>query len=482
MQMNKRKGILRKSFVFAALLIAVTIVLSFTLLYLFLPTYYMNSKTSSLEKNTASLIAKIENAKNDQIEADINQFCLENNVQLWAYDGQGQTLPQYSSILAMEYLIGDNNSEVEVEIKSVDEKSGTQTNKDFLVEETQVSSQFISIRKEVKNNSSISYIDVIGNLQPIDEAVGVIISLLPILLVITLAIGLLFAYLFAKQFTRPILQLTKSAKQMQSRNADISSGIRSNDEIGELSITLDELYSELRTNIQLLEIQMEKTKNLEDTKAEFMRTAGHELKTPIAALTGILESMIENVGKYKDHNTYLIECKRITDNMARLIFDILKVSKLDVVDTNINFEQVNAAQLVEQLLDNYSIFITEKELQISLQIENLSVLTNENMLKVILSNLISNSVYYTPPKGHLSISVLSAPTTKIIIENEYENIQEDDLNKFFEPFYTQNESHTKGRSGGTGLGLYITKKNLEALNLSYTLEDVNGSIRFCIIF
>lgn len=89
--------------------------------------------------------------------------------------------------------------------------------------------------------------------------------------------------------------------------------ISSQDELGELANDVNQLYHRLLCMIENLELEKEKTSENERAKIDFLRSASHELKTPVTALNAMLENMILGVGRYQDYDDCLPECKAITE-------------------------------------------------------------------------------------------------------------------------------------------------------------------------
>jgi signal transduction histidine kinase len=225
--------------------------------------------------------------------------------------------------------------------------------------------------------------------------------------------------------------------------------------------------------------EMEKTARLEQSKTDFMRAAGHELKTPLSALNGMLEGMIEGVGAYKNHEKYLPECKIQTERLAKLVHDILTVSKSDGDGIAPIFEDVDISLLLDKSIENYTVLIEQKGLRVEFRNkDDFMHYTDGAILGIVFSNLLSNAVNYSPQRG---VITLSLSKNRFYIENQCEPIDKTLLQRWFEPFYTPDYSRDKSISG-TGLGLYIIKKNLEALNLPFELTAIDAGVRFEIAF
>lgn len=483
MRRRKRKSILQKTFLFSSLLVIVTLTISFILLVVFLPTYYVNTKYKNLEKSTQHLAQQLKQPiSEEKITELINEFAQKNNAQVWPYDYEGNIIPSYSSVTSLSIpnsLNTVNQYRVKIILESIE--TGEENVKDFDFKSLQNENHLLNLRENVGGDNNIQFIDVISSVQPINEAVGIIISLIPFLISIMIIIGLIFSYFYSKKITYPILQLKKRAVNMKEDNGNIVEVVHSNDELEELSENIDELYENLNLTIEKLQVEMNKVSILEKSKADFMRIAGHELKTPVTALSVMIESMIHNIGKYKNHDRYLIECKKIVDNLTQLIFEILQVSKLDFTDEKKELCDSDLSEMVSEILNDFSVLIDKKSLRVLVKLKSTSIKTDRKKFKMVLSNIISNAIKYTPSKGQIIISASNYPTIGLIIENECEHYTDEEISHFFEPFYTKDPSHNK-KNEGTGLGLYIVRKNLDTLGYSYGINKNDLGIRFWILF
>lgn len=130
-------------------------------------------------------------------------------------------------------------------------------------------------------------------------------------------------------FTKPIEQISAVTEQMQELTPHVRCETDTQDEIGMLAENVNSLYQTLLSTIQDLEQEIQKVEAADVQKTNFLRAASHELKTPVTAVSAMLENMILNVGKYKDRDTYLAKCKDLTDRLAQMIKEILDASKAE---------------------------------------------------------------------------------------------------------------------------------------------------------
>lgn len=478
-----KKGIVRKIFWFSTLLILIVTSISFAVMYFVMPGYYLMRKGQTLQGNLTALTQGLQAAETEEAcAALISDFSEMNNVTVLSFNKHNALLPAIST----PFLgIRGNNAVFFSEMRQT-EMDGRQTvmvqiggrnDAEDMSRDNSVSIKWaaasggdvISLTGQV-GTDIVDHVMVSGTLQPIDEAKGVILSLIPYVLAITIAVGLILSGIYAKQISKPILQISDAALRMQKMEPGIESGIKTNDELGRLSMNLDVLYANLLDNIGHLKSEMDKVNRLERSKTELMQNASHELKTPIAALNGMIEGMLDNIGVYKNKEKYLAECKGQVDKLSRLVAEILGASKADLSADELETSNIYIDELVERAIAENIYQIHEKGLKLEQELSPILITTDPNILYHTISNLVSNAVRYTPGNGAVRISITGEGTNRrLTIENECEPIPPEELPKLFEPFYTRSYSRDKAKSG-TGLGLYIVKRSLERLEIPYEVK------------
>ncbi|PKM49409.1 MAG: hypothetical protein CVV02_16220 [Firmicutes bacterium HGW-Firmicutes-7] len=489
--MIKRKGIFRKTFIFTSLIITLVVVICFAFLYSFLPDYYYYSKKTNLKKNAELFVQQLTNIETVDASIDlISEFSSKNNSEVMSFDTQNHFLPELSSPfisfnrtgnLAIKIQSKDSELPEAVIIKKSDfvynNANGMEANiENGNMKQTGVEADII-ISKSI-DNSFVSHLMIISTLQPIDEAKSIIISLMPVLLTIGVLIALIAAYFYAKQLTKPIITISEATEKMQKMIPGALSNIHSKDELGILSENLDSMYRSLCVTIENLQLEMAYANKLEQSKTSFMRAASHELKTPIAALNGIIEGMIDHVGIYKDKEKYLEESKKLIDRLSALVNEILNAAAIENPQLTYVYEPVEIATILDEALAYYQLFVEEKELDVIVEKFDFVYHTDEKMFLNIISNIFSNAVKYTEKGGEIYISLKSnEDITVLSIENKCDHIPEDQLERLFEPFYTMDDSRDKSKSG-TGLGLYIVKRSLEDLQIKYKIENTYLGFKF----
>ena len=332
------------------------------------------------------------------------------------------------------------------------------------------------VPSETTGNVSLT---IAGSYEPAGLMKSAMLRALPLSVICCVFLSVLCAYFFSKGTTSSIRQLSKAVKKMSELDKSAQCRISSQDELGELANDVNQLYHRLLCMIENLELEKEKTSENERAKIDFLRSASHELKTPVTALNAILENMILGVGRYQDYDDCLPECKAITERLSEMIHEILETSKLSVSTKNAVPIKINVSELLASLCEPYQLIATTHGVQFHLKIDDaVSVELPIHEFSKALSNILGNAVAYTPNGKCVSVYLRAH---MIVVENECTPISKEELPHLFEPFYRPDFSRSR-ETGGNGLGLYIVATIFRALNVPYSftpMEQPQG-MRFTI--
>ncbi|MBD5542750.1 MAG: HAMP domain-containing histidine kinase [Lachnospiraceae bacterium] len=278
-----------------------------------------------------------------------------------------------------------------------------------------------------------------------NELFPVLTGSLPMIVALVFFLVLVASRAFSKKIVVPVIRLAGYAEHAKEAGSfPIEPFVpESNDEIGALGRTLNELYEKLRYNLAELE---EKNRMLEEENERqevFLRASSHQLKTPITATLLLVEGMINEVGKYKNTKEYLPEVKKQLWSMRKIVEDILY---LNHCANNLQIEPVSLRELTKEAAEAYRVQTSEKRL--SMKIEGTGMVhTDKEILKKMMDNLISNAVQYTPEGEKICISLAD---NTFRIENYGVLIEEALLPNICEPFVSSDR-----KQKGKGLGLYV---------------------------
>lgn len=198
-------------------------------------------------------------------------------------------------------------------------------------------------------------------------------------------------------------------------------------------------------------------KNLEKVKKDFVTNVSHELKTPLTAIKGFVETLIET-DKSAEHKKFLEIIQRNTDRLIRIVHDLLTLSELEQKDQKTMLESVDLLTLIHKVLPVFDkgALLKDIKIEVDARQDHYRILGDEFKLEQLFLNLIDNSLKYTE-KGTVTINLYSG-NHEIIAEitDTGIGIPDKHIDRLFERFYTVDKSRSRSL-GGTGLGLSIVK-------------------------
>lgn len=211
-------------------------------------------------------------------------------------------------------------------------------------------------------------------------------------------------------------------------------------------------------------------------RREFVSNVSHELRTPLTTMRSYLEALAE--GAWRDEEiapTFLHVTQTETERMIRLVEDLLKLSRMDSRDYDLNKEWVEFNVFLNFIIDRFE-FSTSQEVQFRrlLPQMDLFVEIDTDKMTQVIDNIISNALKYSPDGGdvYFEISVLDK-YIKVMISDEGMGIPPENVNRIFDRFYRADRARSRAM-GGTGLGLAIAKEMIHAHGGSIWVESEEG--------
>jgi two-component system sensor histidine kinase GlrK len=199
---------------------------------------------------------------------------------------------------------------------------------------------------------------------------------------------------------------------------------------------------------------------LEEQKTRFMRQISHELKTPLSAIREGAELLGD--GSLGALSQDQLEVSRILRQNAlrlqRLIEDLLNYHTVQFQKSGLNLKRVELAPVLSRVADAHQLPVRAKDIRLRLDCPLISLEADENKLEVIIDNLVSNAVKFSPPFGQVAIAArVNGKEVLIDVADEGPGIAPQERDKVFEPFY-QGSAKPRGPVKGTGLGLAIVRE------------------------
>lgn len=217
-------------------------------------------------------------------------------------------------------------------------------------------------------------------------------------------------------------------------------------------------------------------KKLEQVRKDFVANVSHEIKTPVAAISGFAETLMEEEGKNPET---VREFSRIifdeSQRLSRLVNRLLELSRIESEDRKLHIEKVNISQLIQ---DTINIMKQKNDCHgknIDFSNDRPVIINGDpDVIAQVLINLLDNAIKYGPDKDHIVVRAEeSADEIKISVEDHGPGIPENEIGRVFERFYRVDKTRSR-KTGGTGLGLAIAKHLVENHGGEIRLETVNG--------
>lgn len=235
------------------------------------------------------------------------------------------------------------------------------------------------------------------------------------------------------------------------------------------------LYGEISNKNLELEHANEHLKKLDEAKSEFLSIASHQLRTPLTGIKGYLSMILEgDYGKFSSkQENVLHDVYNASERMARLISVFLNVSRIESGKFKMDRSEVDLGKLVKICVNLLEINAGNKKLKLILKVEkNLPKINiDADKIKDVVSNLIENSIKYTN-KGKIEINVMKNGEKELLVKIQDTGIglEDHEIEKLFNKF-SRGDDSAKINTDGSGLGLYIARRIIEAHNGKIWVES-----------
>ena len=319
----------------------------------------------------------------------------------------------------------------------------------------------------------------------VNQIMVTFLKITPAILLLIFVISIISAQIISRVITKPVIDISNISKKLTKLDMTWRCNTSRTDEIGILANNLDtmakrlnETLNELTVANKLLQKDIEKEKEREKLQTEFFRAVSHELKTPLTIIKGELEGMICEVGEYKDKKKYLKHSLKVANEMENLIKEILSVAMMKDENFKLNMKNLNFTNIIKKAYKKYQGIAEDKGIEIITDIQDDYEFTgDERLLENAISNVVGNAVIYSPKNEKVFIDF----NDKVMkIENTGIHIEKEDLKQLFNPFFRVDKARSRN-TGGSGLGLYITKTIFDYHNISYKVENTKRGVLFTIV-
>ena len=458
MKLNRLKKKLWFNIFIRIAVIFVAFVLVLSLSNVTLLVSFFSAKEKKALKEQLSLVETLDFNDTSAVITALSEINEKYNFDVEVYNSSGRILYTTHGGQMMDYFSLKSDKFIMTHEEMSPIKSETYS--DGTVFETAVrrfdKNEYLLCRKQIANNL---FAEVRIQKKLISNSASIANQFMIFVSVICFLLSIIWVLIFARQFSRPIAEMNEITEDMAKLNFDRKLKIDRQDEIGQLANSVNALSESLNTALtELTETNaklrddIEEERRLDAMRRGFVANFSHELKTPIAIISGYAEGLKLNINEESKEeycNTIIDESRR----MNRLVLSILELSRYESGQIPINRSNFDISQMTEDMLRrifaNKNI-TAENRLPQGLNI-NADPMQTEQVLKAYLENAAS----HTPEGGSVTVTAVECDgVIRISVTNTGSHISEELMPQIWQSFFRGDTSH-KRESSRFGLGLSI---------------------------
>lgn len=278
---------------------------------------------------------------------------------------------------------------------------------------------------------------------------------------IALILSIILSILLAVTFSKPLRKMKNSAIMLTGGDYNVKTGVRQNDEIGELATAIDILSEQLN-------VASHESANLLNLRREFIANISHELRTPVTVIRGSLEALYDDVvTEPAQVKSYHAQMLKESIYLQRLINDLLDLSKLQNTDFVIEMNETSICEVLNDVVRSAQHMAKTKNIEINEIVDssNCSFFGDYGRLRQMFLIILDNAIKFSPENSSVLVSLNNKTVT---IKDHGHGIAKEDLPYILDRFYKTKSEENKN---GTGLGLSIAKQIADRHNIKISVTS-----------
>ncbi len=446
-------------FVLFAILILVVLWLG---QYVFLYNYYKSAKVNNISREANRIIQ----AYGTEEQGHVNRtVAYENSMCIVITDADGNPLTSENNLGSYSKLYDDiehNYSMYIYELKSDLEKQDdncytvTFDNDDLHVKE------MIYCAKVYTDDSPVqAYLFIESTIEPIDSTVKIIREQLVFISIILFELAIIVGTLAAMRLSRPIVSITKTAKQFGEGDFDVKFRGKGYKETEKLAEVLNDAKNEIR--------------KVSDLRKDLIANISHDLRTPLTMVKAYAEMIRDLSGdnpvKRAEHVQVIID---EADRLSNLVNNLLELSKLESGNMELNRRKFSIVDKINDCMTRYQLVIEQNGYDMKYEPdEDRQVDADPDKLDQVIYNFINNAINYTGDNKVIRIKQINTEkSVRIEVSDNGKGIAKELLPKVFDRYYR--DAKIKRDVVGTGLGLAICKEILKCHDFPFGVRSEEG--------
>lgn len=487
--MKTKTSITRKLFIITTVVFSVFIIGTLIIQSAFFESFYVNKKRNDLKSGIEKFRSDYNRAEtNERIAELLEEYEGDSDIKLmiWNKTGKLTFLSESQKNRAQNMRLRELTDfamqwvQVPGSIAALSRQDKT-----ILVETRSIQDAERKLIAITPNRENGEIIFAISSLQNVSEASSVINQFYIYFFVGAIVIGIVLSLIYSNMIAKPLVNINRTASKMAKLDFSEKCSVKSKDEIGNvaaslnfLSENLDNALTSLRTANAKLEEDIEKERNLEKMRKEFVASVSHELKTPITLIDGYAVGLKDEIFEGEEKDFYLDVIIDEARKMGHLVTDMLDLSQLESGNFKLSLEEFNLKELIVFTLKKYETLITEKLVRIETNLMELGINADFGRMEQVLTNFITNALRHVNENGTIRVNMINkGEYVSVEIENTGSHIRSEEMDRIWDKFYKLDKSGNR-KLGGTGIGLSIVKNILVLHGYRYGACNIEDGVRF----
>ncbi|MCT4563960.1 MAG: HAMP domain-containing histidine kinase [Maledivibacter sp.] len=320
---------------------------------------------------------------------------------------------------------------------------------------------YVTVKVPIKGNNSrnMGYVVLLTRVMELNGLNSVRLRMLLKSFLVAAGVALIVSLFLERSLVKPLMRLRNKMNNFSVKNFDEKIYINTNDEIEELANSFN--------------IMANKLKSYDERQRRFLQNASHELKTPLMSIQGYAEGIKDGVIEGDDINQSLDIIIEESQRMKKLVDEIIYLTKLENVEEIFELKEVDLVQIANNAIKTVKSLALDKGIEIRLEAEGVKLGNyDEEKMKRAFINLVGNGIRYGNRIVFVKIEDVRKYTL-IEVMDDGQGFKNDEEKKIFDRFY-------KGKKGGSGIGLAITKAIVEGHGgtiYAYNHENLGAAFR-----
>lgn len=485
--MHKRKSLSVQLIITMIGLVFGTIALCWLLNNTFLERYYMLNKQKELSDGYKTINEAAENGELESEKFDIpfEKMCANGNIIIIVI-GQDRTVIRSSTNNAQLFQMQVNDMMYGVEQR----KSETlESNDDYVIErqtDNRMESEYLALWGKL-NDGSVIYMKTA--LESIRESAQITNTFFKYIGLIAAAISIAVIIVVSKSISKPILELSALSRKMSDldfeakyypdRHTTWEIDALGNS-MNELSTTLEQTISELKSANNELQQDIEKKEQIDEMRKEFLSNVSHELKTPLALIQGYAEGLQECINDDPEsRNFYCDVIMDETDKMNKMVKKLLTLNQLEFGNETVEMDRFDITELIQGVINASSILAAQQEISINFYQDGpVYVWGDEFKVEEVITNYLSNAINHAEGEKRIDIRYIQMEKkVRVSVFNTGKPIPEEDIDKIWIKFYKVDKARTR-EYGGSGIGLSIVKAIMDSFHQQCGVINHEDGVEF----